>query len=100
MDCVSVIITNMNKNDGTMLLDRVLEPISSSLNEAGATKLLKLKADPKIQARVRKLAGKCNEGELTPEEYREYEMYLMVNHIVAMFQAEARILLSRKARSA
>jgi hypothetical protein len=90
----------MRKSDAAVLLDQVLEPISASLNEDGTGKLLKLKAPPKIQARVRKLAEKCNEGELTPEENREYEMYLMVNHIVAMFQAEAKILLAKKARSA
>ena len=90
----------MKKNDGTMLLDRVLAPISGSLNEAGARKLLKLKADPTVQARVRKLAQKCNEGELTPEENREYEMYLMVNHVLAIRVAKARVLLARKRQPA
>ena len=47
-----------------------------------------------------KLAGKCNEGRLTPEERREYEMYLMANHFVAILKAEARILLDRKSRPA
>jgi hypothetical protein len=49
---------------------------------------------------VNKLADKCNEGELTPEERREYETYLMANHVVAILKARARILLSRKRRPA
>jgi hypothetical protein len=88
----------MRKHDAALLLDQVLEPISASLDENGSRKLLKLKANPKVQARVRELAEKCNEGEITPEENREYEMYLMVNHIVAMFQAKAKLVLAKKAR--
>jgi hypothetical protein len=83
-----------------LLLEEILEPIGGSLTETSARRLLKLKATGKIQARVRKLAEKCNEGELTPEETREYDIYLMVNHIVATLQADARHYLSRKARTA
>lgn len=86
----------MKKNVNGLLLDRILEPVSSSLNEEAAAKLLNLKADPKTQARVAKLAEKCNEGDLTPEERHEYEMYLMANHLVAILKAKARILLARK----
>ena len=86
----------MKNNRNGLFLDRILEPLSSSLNEEAAQKLLALKADRKTQARVSKLADKCNEGDLTPEERREYEMYLMANHIVAILKAQARILLARK----
>ena len=41
------------------------------------------------------MADKCNEGELTPEERREYEMYVMANHFIAILKANARILLAR-----
>jgi hypothetical protein len=81
-------------------LDRLLEPVSSSLNEEAAKKLVGLRADRKMQARVAKLAAKCNEGELTPEERHEYEMYVLANHFVAVLKANARILLARKGRSA
>ena len=90
----------MGKNADGLLLERILEPVSSSLNEEAARKILGLKADPKTQARVTKLAEKCNEGELTTEERREYEMYLMANHFIAMLKAKARILLARKGRPA
>lgn len=90
----------MKKNGNGLILDRILEPVSSSLNEKAAQKLLALKADRKTQARVSKLADKCTEGELTPEERREYEMYLMANHFIAILQAKARILLARKGQPA
>ena len=53
------------------VLDRFLEPVSASLNEEAARKLIGLKADRKSQARVAKLARKCNDGTLTLEEMRQ-----------------------------
>src|SRR5579859_5170690 len=88
----------MKKNGNGLLLDRILEPVSSSLNEEAAQKLLTLKADRETQARVSKLADKCTEDELTPEERHEYEQYLMANHFIAVLKAKARILLARKGR--
>jgi hypothetical protein len=90
----------MKNNTNSLLLDRILEPVSSSLNAEAARKLLNLKADAKTQARVAKLAAKCNEGELTPAQRHEYETYLMANHLVAVLQAQARLVLARKGQSA
>lgn len=87
--------TTMSKSATGLHLDRILEPVSSSLNDEAARKLIGLKADRKTQARVAKLAKKCNEGELTPQERREYEMYVMAGHFVAILQARARILLAQ-----
>lgn len=100
MDGVLPYNWRMKKNENGLLLDRILDPVSSSLNEEAAQKLLTLKADSKTQARVSKLADKCTEGELTAEERREYELYLMANHFVALLKAKARILLARKGQSA
>jgi ATP-dependent helicase/DNAse subunit B len=90
----------MKTHENGSLLHSVLEPVCSSLNEEAAQRLLNLKADRKTQARVAKLAEKCNEGELTPEERHEYEMYVMANHFIAMLQAEARLLVARKGQPA
>lgn len=60
----------------TALLDRLLDPVSRSLNTEVAKELVKLKADAKTQFRVDELARKCNEGELTPSEQSEYERYV------------------------
>lgn len=90
----------MRKKVNGVLLDRTLEPVISSLNEEAARKILVLKADRKMQARVAKLADKCTEGELTPEERREYEMYLMANHLIAILKAKVRLRLARKGHPA
>jgi hypothetical protein len=58
----------MGKSSNGRLLQRILDPVSSSLNDEAAKKLIGLKADRKVQSRVAELARKCNEGELTPEE--------------------------------
>ena len=74
----------MNKTSNGRVLDRLLEPVSSSLNEEAARKLIGLKVDRQARARVAKLARKCNEGELTAEERDEYEMHVMAGEFVAI----------------
>ena len=64
--------------------------------EEAARKLIGLKADRKTQARVAKLAEKCNKGDLTPQERRQYERYVMAGHFVAILQAKARKLLAQQ----
>jgi hypothetical protein len=81
------------------VLERLLGPVSSSLNEQAARKLIGLKADRTVQARVRLLAGKCNEGDLTTEERSEYECYVMAGELIAILQSQARSLLVRHGRS-
>ena len=93
-------MATMKKNANSLLLDRILEPVCSSLNEEAARKILALKADRKTQARAGKLADKCNEGDLTPEERREYELYLTANHFIAVLKAKSRILLAREGQPA
>lgn len=80
-------------------LERILEPVSASLNDDAARKLIGLKADRKVQARVAELAEKCNEGMLTPQELHEYERYVMAGHVVGILQAKARIRLARRGQS-
>ena len=57
-----------------------------------------IKADAKVQARVAKLARKCNEGMLTPEEATEYDRYIAFADFIAILQAKARLLLTKKAQ--
>ncbi len=90
----------MKTTEKDVLLHRILESVSSCLNEEAAQKLLRLKADRKTQTVVAKLANKCNEGALTPDERREYEMYVMANHVVAILKAKARLLLAQKGQPA
>ena len=84
----------MSQNKGAGVLNRLLEPVSRSLNVEAARELIRIKADSKTQARVDELARKCNEGELTEQERAEYERYVVVGNIIAILQAKARLLLS------
>lgn len=78
------------------VLERMLEPITRSLNVDAAKKLVHLKADAKVQARVAELARKCNEGELTPGEMAEYDRYIAFADFIAIMKAKARLLLAKK----
>jgi len=82
----------------TPVLERMLELITRSLNAEAANKLVRLKADATVQARVAQLARKCNEGELTPEEMAEYDRYIAFADFIAILQAKARLLLAKKPR--
>lgn len=84
------------KNGDTVsvsVLDRLLDPLSRCLTAEGARALVELRADAVAQARIAELATKCNEGQITPEERREYETYVHVGNVIAILQAKARLLL-------
>jgi hypothetical protein len=84
---------NMRGNSST-LLRRLLDPVSRCFSDEGARELVNLRADEETQARVSELAGKCNEGTLSPEERAEYEAYVMAADVVAILQAKARARLA------
>lgn len=86
----------MSRRNGSAALERLLEPVSRSLNTEAARKLVRIKADARTQARVDELARKCNEGELSPRERSEYEHLVTAGTLVAILQAKARLRLARK----
>lgn len=71
-------------------LDRVLDPIASSLNPEAARSIVELQIDPEIHARVTVLADRANEGELTPEERDEYLSYVEAADMLAIFKLKAK----------
>lgn len=75
--------------------ERVLAAVGQCLDRPSAEALLRLRADPELQARIETLADKSTEGELTPEEREEYEALLRVGQFVALLQANARRLLAQ-----
>ena len=77
------------------VLDRLLDSVSRCLTPGVARRLVKLRADPIVQARVAELAEKCNEGQLTGEERAEYEAFVSAGTFIAILQAKARALLAR-----
>ena len=84
----------MSRHINTPVLERLLEPVSESLNVEAAKKLVGLKADARSQARVDELARKANEGSLTADEKAEYETYIAAGNLIAVLQAKARHLLA------
>ena len=79
------------------LLDSLLEPFSDCLTPEVAQKLVNLQANEAVVARVEELAGKCNEGTLTPDERAEYESYVQVNQVMTLLKAKARKFLQSTA---
>lgn len=77
------------------ILDRLLDPLGRILTRPVARKLVNLRLDAAAQARIDKLARKCNEGELSDSERREYETYVYAIDFIAILQAKARAFLKR-----
>jgi hypothetical protein len=75
-------------------LERLIGPLSECLTPESARRLLALKADPQLQARADYLAGRCNQGLLTPEERAEYGNYVTFGTFVAILKSKARQLLA------
>jgi hypothetical protein len=83
----------LHGRNGAIRLERMLEPVCQSLNLAAAQKLVRLKTDAKIKARVDQLARKCRLRRLTSAERSEYEGYLAADAIIRILQARARLRL-------
>jgi hypothetical protein len=78
----------------TPALDRLVSSLGECLTPESARRLLALKADPDLQARVDLLAGRSNQGLLTPEERAEYGNYVTFGRFVAILKSKARQLLA------
>ena len=77
------------------VLDRLFDPLGRILTPEVARKLVDYRFDAKAQARIDRLARKCNEGQLSDNERREYETYVQTIDFIAILQAKARALLKR-----
>jgi hypothetical protein len=82
------------------ILDRILDPVGRILTPEVARELVKLRFDRNAQARIDKLARKCNEGKLTDAERGEYETYVSAIDFIAILQnmAQARLRRSTNGR--
>jgi hypothetical protein len=83
----------LNRNLEYQALDRLLNPLSECFTPAVARRLVNYRADAATQARIEELANKCNEGELTAVERREYESYVRGINLISILQSKARALL-------
>jgi hypothetical protein len=80
---------------GSAVFEQMLEPISRSFGPETARALVDLRIGKRMQARVEKLAEKCNEGKLTPGERSEYEAYVQASTMIGILQSKARKVLAK-----
>jgi hypothetical protein len=85
----------MQNGGTTAVLDDILEPMTNAFSRDVAQALVNIRAGEATQARLADLAGKCNEGLLTPVEQAEYETYVHAVDMVSVLQAKARLWLAR-----
>jgi hypothetical protein len=78
------------------MLDELLEPVTRALSREVAQALINVRASDTAQARITQLAGKCNEGLLTPDEKTEYESYVHAVDMISVLQTKARLWLARQ----
>lgn len=76
------------------ILDKLLEPLARCFTPAVAKQIAEVRADQETQARIDELAAKCNEGELTEAEEREYRAYVEAIELIGILQAKARAILA------
>lgn len=79
-------------------IHRVFDPIDRCLTVSFAKKIVNLRTDPELNARLEELAEKANEGELSTEERAEYEAYVRGIDLVSILQSKARQFLTRAGR--
>jgi hypothetical protein len=76
-------------------LERYFEPVTSVLTPELAEKILSLRPDSEIVARVEELGNKADEGTLSDEEREEYEEYVDAGDFIALLKAKARRYLAQ-----
>jgi hypothetical protein len=77
----------------TIGLTKILDPVARCFTPEVAKRVVELRPDPAVQARIEELAEKCNEGTITPEEVAEYDAYIQAMDVVAVLQKQARSLI-------
>jgi hypothetical protein len=80
-------------DQATTGLAKILDPVAQCFTPEVAKRVVELRADPAVQARIEELAEKSNEGIITPEEMAEYDAYIQAMDIVAVLQKKASTLI-------
>lgn len=76
-------------------LDRFLDPVTACFTPQVAERIIQLRLDPELTARIELLAQKANEGKLTAEEDDEYKDYIEGGDVLTLLQAKARRILKQ-----
>jgi hypothetical protein len=75
-------------------LDRLLDPVRDCLTPDVAARLVALRADDTIQAKLDDFATRNQAGTLTTDERAEYEALVRAGNFIAVLQAKARVVLA------
>ncbi len=75
------------------ILEKMLQPATDSMPPSFARKVLDLRADSELLARIEVLRTKANQGALSSEEDAEYKEYVEAIDIIALLQQKARQVL-------
>jgi hypothetical protein len=78
----------------TDALDGLLDPLSRCLDDESARRVVELRTDPAVQAKVDVLAERANEGLLTDDERAEYEALINAADFISILKLKARRNLS------
>jgi len=81
--------------DPQQAFHRGTAPIFAILSTDQVRQMAHLPVESSLADRVEELAGKSNEGRLTPDERAEYEAYIEANNLMAILQAEAKFRLQQ-----
>jgi hypothetical protein len=84
----------MKTAESSSVLDQLVTPLGECLTPESSRRLLAIKANPQLQARVDDLAKRHTQGLLTPEERAEYGGYVYFDTFVAILKSKARQLLA------
>jgi hypothetical protein len=79
-------------------LAQMIEGLSKCLDADSAERVLKLRADAKLQKHIDMLADKCTEGTLTPEERAEYGEIVRLGTFIAILKSKIRQRSAREAK--
>lgn len=78
-------------------LDRYLDPVTDALTPQVAQRILDLRPESEVVARVDELGRKSNAGTLTEDESSEYRALADAGTLIALLKAKARRALARHA---
>lgn len=78
----------------TAALDRLLDPLTSSLDPSALRQIMGYRISPEVQVRVDYLAQRANNGELTPDEDAEYEALIDGAALITILRLKAKRLLA------
>jgi hypothetical protein len=78
--------------------ERYFAPLMDAMTPEVAEVIVNLRSDQATQDRLDELAEKNREGQITPEEYAEYDMMVRAGNMISVLQAKAYAFLrARKA---